>query len=63
MIVFAGRVNQQQQAAINYLKTENEILKSQLEGRRLRLKDKIGGAWRRRVECSAGSCWLRSRAS
>ena len=39
MVVFAGWVNQQQQAAIEYLKAENEILKSQLKGRRLRLTD------------------------
>ena len=29
----------QQQAAIEYLKAENEVLKSQLRGRRLRLTD------------------------
>ena len=39
MVVFAGWLNRQQQAAIDYLKTENEILKSQLKGRRLRLTD------------------------
>jgi putative transposase len=38
-MVFAGWFNRQQQAAIEYLKTENEILKSQLKGRRLRLTD------------------------
>jgi hypothetical protein len=37
MVIFAGWLNRQQQAVINYLKTENEILKSQLKGRRLRL--------------------------
>ncbi len=37
VVVFAGWVNRQQQAVIEYLKTENEILKSQLNGRRLRL--------------------------
>jgi len=36
MVVFAGWLNRQQQAAIEYLKTEKEILKSQLKGRRLR---------------------------
>ena len=35
----AGWVNRQQQAAIEYLKAENEVLKSQLRGRRLRLTD------------------------
>jgi putative transposase len=39
MVVFAGWLNRQQQAAIEYLKTENEILKSQLKGQRLRLSD------------------------
>ena len=38
MVVFAGWLNRQQQAAIEYLKTENEILKSPLKGR-LRLSD------------------------
>jgi hypothetical protein len=33
MVVFAGWVNRQQQAAIQYLKTENEVLRSQLDGR------------------------------
>ena len=39
MVVFAGWLNRHQQAAIEYLKTENEILKSQLKGCRLRLRD------------------------
>lgn len=39
MVIFAEWVNRQQQAAIEYLKAENEILKSQLQGRRLRLTD------------------------
>jgi hypothetical protein len=39
MVVFAGWVNRQLQAAIEYLKAENEVLKSQLKGRRLRLTD------------------------
>jgi putative transposase len=39
MVAFAGWLNRQQQAVIEYLKTENEILKSQLKGRRLRLSD------------------------
>ena len=39
MMVFAGWFNRQEQAAIEYLKTENEILKSQLKRRRLRLSD------------------------
>ena len=39
VVVFAGWLNRQQQAVIEYLKTENEILKSQLKGRRLRLTD------------------------
>ena len=38
-MVFAGWLNRQQQAAIEYLKAENEILKSQLQSRRLRLTD------------------------
>lgn len=39
VVVFAAWLNRQQQAVIDYLKTENEILKAQLSGRRLRLKD------------------------
>jgi putative transposase len=39
VVVFAGWLNRQQQAVIEYLKTENEILKSQLMGRRVRLTD------------------------
>ena len=39
IMVFAGWLNGQQQAVIEYLQTENEILKSQLMGRRLRLMD------------------------
>ena len=39
MVIFAGWLNRQQHAAINFLKTENEILKSQLKGRRLRLSE------------------------
>ena len=39
VVVFAGWLNRQQQAVIEYLKTENEILKSQLKRRRLRLTD------------------------
>lgn len=39
MVVFADWVNRQQQAVIEYLQAENEVLKSQLKGRRLRLTD------------------------
>ena len=39
MVVFAGWLNRQQQAAIEYLKAENGILKSQLKRRRPRLRD------------------------
>lgn len=39
MVAFAGRLNRQQQAVIEYLKTENEILKAQLEGQRPRFTD------------------------
>lgn len=39
IIVFAGWLNRQQQTVIEYLQTENEILKSQFMGRRLRLTD------------------------
>ena len=39
VVVFAGWLNRQQQAVIEYLKTENEILKSQLKEPRLRLSD------------------------
>jgi putative transposase len=39
MVVFAGWLNRQQQAVIEYLKVENQILKSQLKARRLRLRD------------------------
>jgi hypothetical protein len=33
MVIFAGWVNRQQQAVIEYLQAENEVLKSQLKGR------------------------------
>ncbi len=39
MGIVAGWLNRQQQAVIEYLKTENEILKSQFHGRRPRLTD------------------------
>ena len=39
MVLFAGWLNRQQHAAIEYLRAENEILKSQLKNRRLRLTD------------------------
>ena len=39
VVIFAGWLNRQQQAVIEYLKTENEILKSQIKGRRMRLAD------------------------
>ena len=39
MVVFTGSLSRQQQAAIEYLKTENEISKAQLKGRRLQLRD------------------------
>ena len=38
MVIFAGLVNRPQQAVTEYLQAENEILKSQLNGR-LRLTD------------------------
>jgi len=37
--ILAGWLNRHQQAAIDYLKTENEILKRQLNRRRPRLTD------------------------
>lgn len=37
--ILAGWLNRQQQAVIEYLRTENEILKRQLGRRRLRLTD------------------------
>jgi hypothetical protein len=39
VVVFAGWLNRQQQAVTDYLKTENEILKTQIKGRRLRFTD------------------------
>ena len=39
MVVFAGWLNRQQQVAIEYLKVENQILKSQFNGHRRRLTD------------------------
>ena len=39
MVGFAGGVNRQQQAAIEYLRAENEVLKSHPKWRRLRLTD------------------------
>lgn len=37
--ILAGWLNRHQQSVIEYLKTENEILKGQLNGRRLKLTD------------------------
>ena len=37
--IVAGWLNRQQQAVIDYFKTENEILRRQIKGRRLRLLD------------------------
>ena len=37
--ILAGWRNRHQQSVIEYLQTENEILKRQLNGRRLRLTD------------------------
>ena len=37
--VFAGWLNRQQQAVIEFLLEENQVLRSQLKGRRLRLTD------------------------
>ena len=39
MVIFPGRVNRQQQAAIVYLHAENEVLGSQLKWRRITLTD------------------------
>lgn len=39
VVAFAGWMNRQQRAVIDYLKAENEILKAQLKGRRLQLTD------------------------
>ena len=39
MVIFAGWVNRKQQAVIEYLQAENEVLKSQLKGRRITLSD------------------------
>ncbi len=33
MVILSGWVNRQQQAAIEYLQAENEVLESQLKGR------------------------------
>ncbi len=38
MVVFAGWVNREQQAAIEYLQAENKVLRSQIKGR-LRFSD------------------------
>jgi hypothetical protein len=37
--ILAGWLNRHQQVVIEYLKSENEILKRQLNGRRLKLTD------------------------
>ncbi len=39
MVVFAGWVNREQQAAIECFQAENKVLRSQLNGRRLRFSD------------------------
>ena len=63
MVIFAGWMNRQQQAVIEYLKVENQILKSQLKGRRLRLADEQRCRLAVRGGRSAGSYWRRSHAS
>jgi hypothetical protein len=39
LLLFAGWVNRRQLAVIEYLKTENQVLREQLQGRRLRFTD------------------------
>ena len=45
MVVFAGWLNRSQQTAIQYLKVENQILKFQLKGGRLRLTNEQRRDW------------------
>ena len=52
VMMFAGWVNQEQRAMINYLREENRILREQMSGRRLRLTD---DQRRRLASCSATS--------
>ena len=40
--ILAGWLNRQQQAVIDYLQAENELLKRQLKGSRPRLSDDMG---------------------
>ena len=44
--ILAGWLNRQQQAVIDYLQAENEILKRQLKGRRPSLSDDERRGWR-----------------
>ena len=39
VLMFAGWINREQQAIIDYLKEENGVLLEQMGGRRLRLSD------------------------
>lgn len=39
MVIFAGSIDRQPQAAIEYLQAANEVLKSQRKGRRITLTD------------------------
>ncbi len=39
LLLFAGWVNRRQLDVINYLKMENQVLREQLSGRRLRFTD------------------------
>ena len=63
MVIFAGWSNRQQQAAIIYLKTENEILKSQRKGRRLRLSDEDRRRLAEKGRSLGRKCWQRLRES
>ena len=39
ILMFAGWINREQQAVIDYLREENAVLRDQMGGRRLRLSD------------------------
>ncbi len=54
LLALAGWMNRQQQAAIDYLREENRILREQLGGRRLRFTDDQ----RRRLAAKAGASYV-----
>ena len=61
VLALAGWMNRQQQEAIEYLQTENRILREKLGQKRIRLNDsQTSTVWVRPRRSSAVPCWRRS---